>query len=162
MSRIDLWLACGLIALNGGALADEMSSTGLRPEADLPVDMLLQQTGADVSGRLYLVAGLEREHLPAEIKREAEPLRMRLRELWKPPPGEAQVVYIVMKLKRDRTLAGPPTVFTKGEGALFGAARDSAIAAIYRGQPYTMLRPEHYHQWKEIGVRFDSHYLPSQ
>ena len=120
----------------------------------------MQQTSADVSGRLYLVAGFE--HLSAEIKEEVDPLRKRLRELWKPPPGEAQIVDIVMKLKRDRTLAGPPTVFTKGEGALFEAARDSAIVAIYRGQPYTMLRPEHYHQWKEIEVRFDSHHLPSQ
>ena len=56
MSRVDLWLTCGLMALNGGALADEMSSTGLRPEAVLPAPILLQQTGADV-GRLYLVAG---------------------------------------------------------------------------------------------------------
>ena len=53
-------------------------------------------------------------------------------------------VDIYMKLKRDGTLEGPPEVLTRGDSAWFKAARDSALRAIDRGQPFTMLKPEHY------------------
>jgi len=29
------------------------------------------------------------------------------------------------------------------------------MRAVLRGQPYDMLRPEHYEQWKDIEVTFD-------
>jgi colicin import membrane protein len=35
------------------------------------------------------------------------------------------------------------------------AARDSAIRALFRGQPYDMLKPEHYEQWKDVEITFD-------
>ena len=65
------------------------------------------------------------------------------------------VVQVRIKLKPDATLAAPPTVLTNGKTALFLAARDSAIRAILRGQPFDMLRPEHYEQWKDIEITFD-------
>jgi colicin import membrane protein len=34
------------------------------------------------------------------------------------------------------------------------AARDSAARAL-RGQPFTMLRREHYDLWKDIEIKFD-------
>jgi colicin import membrane protein len=44
--------------------------------------------------------------------------------------------------------------------------RDSAVRAVFVGQPYTMLRPEHYEQWKEIDFTFDTrqmfHDLPAR
>jgi colicin import membrane protein len=46
-------------------------------------------------------------------------------------------------------------VVNSGTSALFAAARDSAVRALYRGQPFDMLKPEHYEQWKDIEITFD-------
>ena len=42
-----------------------------------------------------------------------------------------------------------------GTGTLFDTARDSAVRAVFRGQPFDMLKPEHYDTWKDIEVTFD-------
>ena len=34
-------------------------------------------------------------------------------------------------------------------------ARESAVRALFRSQPFDMLRPEHYELWKEIEITFD-------
>jgi outer membrane biosynthesis protein TonB len=90
---------------------------------------------------------------------ELDALRARLGQLWSIPAGAADpqelVVQVRVQLKRDGTLAGPPMVLTSGKSPLFIAARDSAIRAVFRGQPYDMLRPEHYEQWKDIEITFD-------
>jgi outer membrane biosynthesis protein TonB len=90
---------------------------------------------------------------------ELDALRARLAQLWNPPAGaqnpQELVVAIRIRLKPDGTLAGPPTVTTSGQSPLFMAARDSAIRAVFRGQPFDMLRPETYELWKDIEVTFD-------
>jgi colicin import membrane protein len=90
---------------------------------------------------------------------ELDALRARLGQLWSIPAGakdpQELVVQVRVQLKRDGTLAGPPMVLTSGNSPLFVAARDSAIRAVFRGQPYDMLRPEHYEQWKDIEITFD-------
>ncbi len=90
---------------------------------------------------------------------ELDALRQRLAQLWNIPAGakdpQELVVQIRMKLKPDGTLAGPPMVLTSGKSPLFVAARDSAIRALFRGQPYDMLRPENYELWKDIEITFD-------
>jgi colicin import membrane protein len=90
---------------------------------------------------------------------ELDALRARLAQLWSPPAGaknpEELVVLIRMQLKPDGSLAGPPMVLTSGKTPLFMASRDSAIRAVLRGQPFDMLRPEHYEQWKDIEITFD-------
>lgn len=90
---------------------------------------------------------------------ELDALRARLQSLWNPPAGaqnpQELVVAIRMRLKPDGTLAGPPIVTTSGQSPLFMAARDSAIRAVFRGQPFDMLRPETYEEWKDIEVTFD-------
>ena len=90
---------------------------------------------------------------------ELDALRQRLNQLWNIPAGakdpQELVVQIRMKLKPDGTLAGPPMVLTSGKTPLFVAARESATRAIYRGQPYDMLRPENYELWKDIEITFD-------
>jgi colicin import membrane protein len=35
------------------------------------------------------------------------------------------------------------------------ASRDSAVRAVLTGQPFDMLKPEHYDSWKEIELTFD-------
>jgi hypothetical protein len=90
---------------------------------------------------------------------ELDALRRRLVQLWNPPAGaqnpEELVVAIRIRLKPDGTLAAPPQVTTSGRSQLFMASRDSAIRAVFRGQPFDMLRPETYEAWKDIEVTFD-------
>ncbi len=123
--------------------------------------MQLQQTDVEVSGWLRLIADDERRPLPAEMTNELESLRKRLQELWILPSGaRGLTVEVSIKLKRDRTLDGPPVVLIKGEGPLFESSRDSALNAIRRGQPFTMLRPEHYDLWKEVVMTFTDARFP--
>jgi colicin import membrane protein len=90
---------------------------------------------------------------------ELDALRARLAQLWGIPAGakdpQELVVQIRIMLKRDGTLAAPPMVLTSGSSPLFIAARDSAVRAVLRGQPFDMLKPEHYEQWKDIEITFD-------
>jgi outer membrane biosynthesis protein TonB len=90
---------------------------------------------------------------------ELEALRARLAQLWTVPAGakdpQELVVLIRVKLNRDGKLAAPPVVLSSGKSPLFMAARDSAIRALFRGQPYDMLKPEHYEQWKDVEITFD-------
>jgi colicin import membrane protein len=101
---------------------------------------------------------------------ELDALRRRLMALWNPPVGlqdaERYQVIIRIRFKRDGTLAVGPQVMTSGSGARYEAMRDSAVRAVFVGQPYTMLRPEHYEIWKEIDFTFDTtqmfHDLPAR
>lgn len=101
---------------------------------------------------------------------EIDALRARLMALWNPPVGmqdaEQTQVTIRIRFRKDGTLAMGPQVITSGSGAQFNAMRDSAVRAVFVGQPYTMLRPEHYDLWKEIDFTFDTtqmfHDLPAR
>lgn len=90
---------------------------------------------------------------------ELDALRQRLNRLWSIPAGakdpQELIVLVRIKLKPDGTLAAPPMVLSSGKSPLFVAARDSAVRALFRGQPYDMLKPEHYEQWKDIEITFD-------
>jgi colicin import membrane protein len=90
---------------------------------------------------------------------EIDALRARLAQLWNPPVGaktpEELVVRVRVRLGRDGRLAGPPMVLTSGTSTLFQTARESAIRALFRGQPFDMLLPENYDQWKDIEITFD-------
>jgi colicin import membrane protein len=90
---------------------------------------------------------------------ELDALRARLAQLWNPPAGaqnpQELVVTIRLRLKPDGTLLGGPQVVTSGQSPLFMAARESAIRAVFRGQPFDMLRPETYEVWKDIEITFD-------
>jgi colicin import membrane protein len=103
--------------------------------------------------------GLPRGNAEAISMSELDALRARLASLWNIPAGAKDprelTVLIRVKLKPDGTLNGPPMVMTSGSSPLFAAARDSAIRALFRGQPYDMLRPETYENWKDIEITFD-------
>jgi outer membrane biosynthesis protein TonB len=91
---------------------------------------------------------------------EIDALRARLMSLWNPPVGAQDAdqfqVTIRIRFKRDGTLEIGPQVMTSGSGARFNAIRDSAVRAVLIGQPFTMLRPDHYDIWKEIDFTFDT------
>jgi outer membrane biosynthesis protein TonB len=90
---------------------------------------------------------------------ELDALRARLAQLWNPPAGarnpEEIIVTVRIRLRPNGTVEGGPQVVTSGNSMLFMAARDSAIRAVFRGQPFDMLRPENYELWKDIEVTFD-------
>jgi colicin import membrane protein len=87
-------------------------------------------------------------------------LRARLAQLWNPPAGATNpqelVVTFRIQLKRDGTLMAPPEfVPPGGTSQLFLVAREKAAMALYRGQPYNMLRQESYETWKDVEITFD-------
>jgi hypothetical protein len=91
---------------------------------------------------------------------EIDALRARLMQLWNPPVGaqDADQVQITIRIrfKRDGTLEIGPQVLTSGSGARYNAMRDSAVRAVLVGQPFTMLRSDHYDTWKEMDFTFDT------
>ena len=96
---------------------------------------------------------------PALSQSEIDALRARLMQLWNPPttftnPQEITVT-VRIKLGRDRKLAAPPMVLTSGQSNIFQVARDRAVRAIFDGQPFDMLKPEHYDLWQEMDITFD-------
>jgi outer membrane biosynthesis protein TonB len=90
---------------------------------------------------------------------ELDALRARLRELWNPPLApnnpEELVVVVEVRFRPDGTVDGQPRVLSSGRTPMAAAARDSAVRALLRGQPFTMLRREHYDLWKDIEIKFD-------
>jgi len=94
---------------------------------------------------------------------EIDALRARLMQVWNVPAGvqnpEELKVTLLIQIGRDKRLTGPPRVLTSGSGALFLAARDSAVRAVFLSQPFDMLKPEHYELWKEIEITFDPRYM---
>jgi outer membrane biosynthesis protein TonB len=90
---------------------------------------------------------------------ELDALRSRLMSLWNPPVGiqnpEKYVIRVHILLGRDRKLAAPPILLSRGQDATWEAAAASALRAVIRGQPFDMLKPEHYETWHDIEVTFD-------
>ncbi len=90
---------------------------------------------------------------------ELDALRARLMQLWNPPIGIRNagdmIIRVRVVLGRDKTLVGPPQVITSGQGQMFESARDSAVRAVFRAQPFDMLRPETYETWRDMEITFD-------
>ena len=90
---------------------------------------------------------------------EIDALRARLMSLWNPPAGAANpqelIVTVRIRLNIDGTLAGPPQVMTSGSSPFFMSACESAVRAVFRGQPFNMLSPSKYDAWKDIEITFD-------
>ena len=94
---------------------------------------------------------------------ELDALRARLSQCWSPPPGVdvSSDLFVVLHVlfKPDGSLASEPAVVESSTSALGPALADSAKRALLLCQPFTMLKPEHYDQWKDIEVKFDPHEL---
>src|SRR5262249_16907718 len=96
---------------------------------------------------------------PKLSQSELDAMRAKLMQLWNPPVGGRNPEELIGKMrimvKRDGTLADWPIVIASGKGEQGAIARESAVRAIIRGQPFTMLSPATYENWKEIEITFD-------
>jgi hypothetical protein len=90
---------------------------------------------------------------------EIDALRERIRECWSPPPGvdSNSTLYVALRVlfKPDGTLAQMPVVVAGSASPLGPALAESGQRALLQCQPFTMLKPEHYAQWKDITVNFN-------
>jgi len=89
---------------------------------------------------------------------EIDALRERIRECWSPPAGvdANSNLYVALRVmfKPDGSLAQPPVVVAGSASAAGPALAESGKRALLQCQPFTMLKPEHYAQWKDITVNF--------
>jgi outer membrane biosynthesis protein TonB len=94
---------------------------------------------------------------------EIDALRARISSCWSPPPGidANSRLYVVLRVlfKTDGSMVQAPTLVEGSAAALGPALAESAKRALLLCQPFTMLRPEHYEQWKDIELKFDPHEL---
>jgi outer membrane biosynthesis protein TonB len=90
---------------------------------------------------------------------EIDALRQRIRECWSPPPGvdSDSTLYVELRVffRQDGSLAQPPVVVAGSASPLGPALAESGRRALLQCQPFTMLKPEHYAQWRDITVNFN-------
>jgi colicin import membrane protein len=94
---------------------------------------------------------------------EIDALRARISSCWSPPPGidANSRLYVVLRVlfKTDGSMVQAPTLVEGSASSLGPALAESAKRALLLCQPFTMLKPEHYDQWKDIELKFDPHEL---
>jgi hypothetical protein len=90
---------------------------------------------------------------------EIDALRARISSCWSPPPGidASTKIYVVLRVlfKRDGTMSQEPIPVEGSASALGPALAESAKRSLLLCQPFTMLKPEHYDQWKDLELKFD-------
>jgi outer membrane biosynthesis protein TonB len=90
---------------------------------------------------------------------EIDALRSRISSCWSPPPGidASSKVYVVLRVlfTKDGTLGAEPVLVEATASELGPALAESAKRALLSCQPFTMLKAEHYDQWKDLELKFD-------
>lgn len=90
---------------------------------------------------------------------EISALRARISSCWSPPAGidsNSKIkASLAVFLRPDGSLARPPEMVEATPSPLGPAFIESAKRAVLSCQPFTMLRPEHYQQWKQLQLDFD-------
>ena len=94
---------------------------------------------------------------------EIDALRARISNCWSPPPGIDinSKLYVVLRVlfKTDGSMSQAPVLVEGSASPLGPALAESAKRALLLCQPFTMLKLEHYDQWKDIELKFDPHEL---
>ena len=94
---------------------------------------------------------------------EIDALRARISSCWSPPPGidANSRLYVVLRVlfKTDGSMVQAPALVEGSASPLGPALAESAKRALLLCQPFTMLKPEHYDQWKDLELKFDPHEL---
>jgi colicin import membrane protein len=125
------------------------------------LDQREPQRHAATGNELNANASLGRANgLAAQLSQnEIDALRERIKQCWQPPLGaedaqDLQVVFHVMFNQNGTVLRGPDVV-EGAPSALGPIFAESARRAILQCQPYTMLRREHYAQWRDMEMVFN-------
>src|ERR1700730_6953596 len=97
---------------------------------------------------------------PAQLSQsEIDALRARISTCWSPPAGinATTKIYVVLRVlfKPDASMSREPVLVEGTASALGPALAESAKRALLMCQPFTMLKPEHYDQWKDLELKFD-------
>jgi hypothetical protein len=94
---------------------------------------------------------------------EIDALRARISSCWSPPPGvdANSKLYVVLRVlfKPDGSMVNEPVLVEGTASQLGPALAESAKRALLLCQPFTMLKREHYDQWKDLELKFDPHEL---
>jgi colicin import membrane protein len=94
---------------------------------------------------------------------EIDALRARISSCWSPPPGinadSKVIVSLRILLKQDGSLAQQPVLVEATPSPLGPPLAESARRAVLACQPFTMLKPEHYEQWKDLQLDFNPQIL---
>jgi colicin import membrane protein len=90
---------------------------------------------------------------------EIDALRARISSCWSPPAGvnASTKIYVVLRVlfKQDASMSREPVLVEGTASPLGPALAESAKRALLLCQPFTMLKPEHYDQWKDLELKFD-------
>ena len=90
---------------------------------------------------------------------EIDALRARISSCWSPPPGidANSKLYVVLRVifKPDGSMSQEPVLVEGTASSLGPALAESAKRALLLCQPFTMLKPGHYDQWKDLELKFD-------
>src|SRR5580700_9224181 len=90
---------------------------------------------------------------------EIDALKARISSCWSPPAGvnAATKIYVVLRVlfKSDASMSREPVLVEGTASPLGPALAESAKRALLMCQPFTMLKPEHYDQWKDLELKFD-------
>lgn len=126
------------------------------------LDHRAPQRRAATAASLNSSASLGAPDAPADAQlsqNEIDALRERLRECWSPPPGVNgnMNIYVSLRVlfKPNGALAQPPVIVAGSPSPLGPALAESGKRALLLCQPFTMLKPEHYAQWRDMTVDFD-------
>jgi hypothetical protein len=93
---------------------------------------------------------------------EFNAFRTRISQCMTPPLGieASSTLRVTLRVlfKPDGTLTSEPHVdIVEGEPITLGPAlAESAKKALVQCQPFTMLKPEHYEEWKDLKINFDA------
>src|SRR3984893_4973481 len=90
---------------------------------------------------------------------EIDALRARISSCWSPPAGvnAATKIYVVLRVlfKQDASMSREPVLVEGTASPLGPALAESAKRALLMCQPFTMFKPEHYEQLKDLELKFD-------
>jgi outer membrane biosynthesis protein TonB len=92
---------------------------------------------------------------------EIDALKERLMSCYNLPPTieDNPQIYIVLDVafKRDATLARDPAVVEGTASSVGPVLVQAGKRALQTCQPFSMLKPEHYDQWKDLQLVFNTH-----
>jgi hypothetical protein len=90
---------------------------------------------------------------------EIDALKARISSCWSAPPGVdvQSKLYVVLRVlfKPDGSLGAEPVVVEGTASALGPALAESGKRALLSCQPFSMLKPEHYNDWKVLDLKFN-------